>query len=251
MVRAAFAIAAALLLSACEERAEDTETGGDPAITLVVVGDVGLNVSRAPVHADGFHAPDSDRVYSWQELTAGIAPLINGDFNFLNLETVVTDSNELPAARKGFNFRSHPDGVRHFVDIGFNLMSLANNHSFDYRIAGIRDTLRHVESYRSSGLLGYAGLGMNANEAAKPAVVKKRGESIALAAVGIGWKKYRAGKNKPGQLNPWVEADIARVTQKLRDTGASFRVLSIHGGAERYVHPDEGLREGWRSAGEP
>jgi hypothetical protein len=78
MVRTAvaFAIAVTLLLGACEERTEDTETGGDPAITLVLVGDVGLNISRAPVEADGFHVPDSDRVYSWQELTAGIAPLL-------------------------------------------------------------------------------------------------------------------------------------------------------------------------------
>ena len=76
-VAIAFALAATLLLGACDERGEDTETtGGDPAITLVLVGDVGLNISRAPVEADGFHVPDSDRVYSWQDLTAGIAPLI-------------------------------------------------------------------------------------------------------------------------------------------------------------------------------
>jgi len=250
MVRAAAAaavIAAMLLLSACE-RAEDTEAGGDPAITVVLVGDVGLNINRAPVHADGFHVPRGDRVYDWQELAAGIAPLIDGDFNFMNLETVVTDSNELPAARKGFNFRSHPNGVRHFVEIGFNLISLANNHSFDYRLKGIRDTLRHVDSYGSNGLLGYAGVGMNVDEAAKPAVVKKRGESIALAAIGIGWKRYRAGKDKPGQLNPRYESDIAFATQKLRDTDASFSVLSIHEGAEYRVRPAERVSKRWRSA---
>ncbi len=249
MVRAAiaFAIAVTLLLGACEERTEDTEAGGDPAVTLVLVGDVGLNIRRAPVQADGFHVPDSDRVYSWQELTAGIAPLIDGDFNFMNLETVVTDSNEIKAARKGYNFRSHPDGVRHFVDIGFNLMSLANNHSFDYRNRGIRQTLRHVDSFRSSGLLGHAGLGMNADEAAKPAIVEKGGESIALSAIGIGWRRYQAGKDKPGQLNPWDEAQVDFVTRKLRDTPASLRVLSIHGGIERDVRPEENLRKAWRS----
>lgn len=243
----AFAVAVTLLLGACEERSEDAETGGDPAITLVLVGDVGLNINRAPVEADGFHVPDGDRVYSWQELTAGIAPLIDGDLNFMNLETVVTDSNELDAARKGFNFRSHPDGVRHLVDIGFNFISLANNHSFDYRVEGMRDTLRHVDSYRSSGLLGHAGLGMNSREATKPAVVNKRGESIALGAIGIGWNKYRAGKDKPGQLNPRRKGDIARATRKLRNTDADFYVLSIHEGSEYYVRPGEPVSR-WRSA---
>jgi poly-gamma-glutamate synthesis protein (capsule biosynthesis protein) len=247
MVRAAavVAIAAALLLPACE-RADDTDAGADPVITLVLVGDVGINVNRAPVHADGLHV--RDRVYSWQELTAGIAPLIAGDLNFMNLETVVTDSNELPATKRWYNFRSHPDGVRHLVDIGFNLMSLANNHSFDYGVEGIRDTLRHVDSYRSDGLLGHAGLGMNADEAAKPAVVRKRGESIAFAAVGIVWQKYRAGKDKAGQLSPKRKADMALVTQKLRDTDASFHVLSIHEGSQFRVRPSAGVRKRWRSA---
>jgi Bacterial capsule synthesis protein PGA_cap len=242
---AGIAIAPLLLLPACE-RADDT--GGDPAITLVLVGDVGLNVSRAAVHADGFHVPDSDRVFGWQELTAGIAPLIAGDFNFMNLETVVTDSNELPATEKAFNFRSHPDGVRHLVDIGFNLISLANNHSYDYGVEGMRHTLRNVGTYWSNGLLGYAGIGMNADEAAKPAVVRKGGTSIALAAIGIVAPEFRADQAKAGQLNPKKEADIALVTKKLRDTGASFHMLSIHEGSERRVHPTAGVGKRWRSA---
>jgi len=132
------AIAGALLLPACE-RTDESGAGDDPAITLVLVGDVRLNFDRAPVHADGLHR---DRIYDWQELTAGIAPLIDGDLNFVNLETMVTDSNALRATRKEFNFRSHPDGVRHLVDIGFNLISLANNHSYDYGVEGMRPSAR-------------------------------------------------------------------------------------------------------------
>ena len=141
----------------------------DQTVTIVLTGDVGINSSNQPVdprggYKGGFHA--------WAETTSQIAGDINGDLNFFNLETVVTDRNDLQADTKEqsgpFNFRMHPEGLRHLVGKGFNLVSLANNHSMDYGVAGLKETLRHVGALRGNGILAAAGLGMNREEASRP-----------------------------------------------------------------------------------
>ena len=47
---------------------------------------------------------------------------MNGDLNFMNVETVVTDRNDptldLKEQSGPFNFRTHPNGVRHLVARG-------------------------------------------------------------------------------------------------------------------------------------
>jgi len=52
---------------------------------------------------------------TWAETTSLIDNEVNGDLNFMNVETVVTDRNDLPRDTKGqsgpFNFRTHPNGI--------------------------------------------------------------------------------------------------------------------------------------------
>ena len=122
-------------------------------VTIVLVGDVGLNRNSQRVEARGVR---KFGFQSWNHTTELIAKDINGDLNFMNVETVVTDRNDLRRDRKGqrgpFNFRSHPAGLRHLVASGFNLLSLANNHSMDYGVAGLNETLKHVGKLENESL---------------------------------------------------------------------------------------------------
>ena len=97
-------------------------------------------------HQGGFH--------TWAETTSQIDDDINGDLNFTNIETIVTDRNDLAPDHKEqsgpFNFRIHPKGLRHLVVKGFNLLSLANNHSMDYGVPGRRRRCEHVCNRRAA-----------------------------------------------------------------------------------------------------
>src|SRR5712691_8273802 len=88
----------------------------DRTLTVVLVGDVGLNSSNLPVDPKGVF---KHGFQTWADTTSAIASDINGDLNFMNLETVVTDRNDLTADTKGqsapFNFRTHPAGLRQLV----------------------------------------------------------------------------------------------------------------------------------------
>src|SRR6185503_5920301 len=129
-------------------------------LTLVLVGDVGLNRSGTAVDARG--VLEGPVPTPWTELSARVAKLIDGDLNFINLETVVTDRNDLHAADKGqavpFGFRSHPAGVRALTSLGFNLVSAANNHAYDFGAEGARETVRHLGALAAEGRLHFSGI---------------------------------------------------------------------------------------------
>jgi poly-gamma-glutamate capsule biosynthesis protein CapA/YwtB (metallophosphatase superfamily) len=235
---------AALLAAACLVLlpvARGSATAADE-VTVTLVGDVGLNRSGQPVEPTGVRRGGFQ---TWADTTSRIDGEINGDLNFMNVETVVTDRNDLAADTKGqsgpFNFRTHPNGIRHLVTRGFNLLSLANNHSMDYGVAGLKETLQHVGKLQSERLAVAAGVGMNAEEASRPQRVAVKGADIAFAATGIvtnNLERHRAGPDKPGQNAYRFDDDYAEVRRRLVAAPAAYRILSIHYGEEGRVRAD-------------
>ncbi len=219
-------------------------------VTIVLVGDVGLNRNNQKVEARGVR---KFGFQTWSNTTELIAKDINGDLNFMNVETVITDRNDLTRDTKGqkgpFNFRTHPAGLRHLVASGFNLISLANNHSMDYGVAGLKETLKHVGMLENENLAVATGLGMNRDEASRPQRVKVKNADIAFASIGIvtnNLERHRAGANKPGQIAYRFDDDFAEIRKRLVATPADYRILSIHYGIEGQVRTDERQFSDWR-----
>lgn len=202
-------------------------------VTLVLAGDTGLNGSFQPVYAD-FGMKHGARL-AWNEATPLIAREIDGDINFANLETVVTDRNDLTANMKLFGFRTHPSGVKHLMQIGLNFFSTANNHSMDFGLEGARETLRQLNM---TGV-AYAGLGANRAAARAPRLVITRGRSFAIGAIGIIGSGYGApaeGEERPGHLSYGSERDFDEGVGALAASGADYRIMSVHYGQEFEVN---------------
>lgn len=210
--------------------ADASAAAARPRIDIVVVGDVGLNRTRVKVRADGVDV--WGKVVPFEEMSRGIRSLLTGDINFANLETVITDRNNIPHVDKAFNFRSHPKGVEHLIRIGLNLFSLANNHSMDYGADGARATLSHLRRLsKKYKKMRFAGIGMNIDEATRPAVFKLKGRRFAFSAVGNG---SPARSRRPGVASV---ISYRKTLERLRKTRADFRILSIHDGKERQNFP--------------
>jgi poly-gamma-glutamate synthesis protein (capsule biosynthesis protein) len=220
-------------------------------LTIVLVGDAGFNSTDAKVDASGLRK--GKQVMGFTEALSGVAADVDGDLAFINLETVVTDRNDIPPETKGkgaFHFRSHPAALKALIDVGFNLFSLANNHSFDYGAAGIEETLYHVAVANAQKAIAFAGIGSNFEEAIKPGCVDLNGTRIALGAIGIitgDQPQYRAGPNKAGQASYRDRADFEAAVGKLVAMPADYRILSIHYGLEGRVTPDDRQLADWRS----
>lgn len=220
-------------------------------LTIVVTGDTGFSRNHSKVHPQGVQK--YGRRQPWNESMSGIAQEIDGDLNFTNIETVVTDHNRLSRDLKGqkgpFSFRSHPNGIHHLVKRGFNLMSLANNHSMDYKVAGLKETLRHMQPLKAQGLKAYAGIGANREEASRPQLLDVKGSRVAFSAIGIvtnNLARHRAGKNKPGQIAYRFDDDYRLSVNRLAATESDYQILSIHYGVEGRVRTDARQIKQWR-----
>jgi poly-gamma-glutamate capsule biosynthesis protein CapA/YwtB (metallophosphatase superfamily) len=223
----------------------------DRTIIITLAGDTGFSPNHARVSPRG--VTRHGRFQTWAQTTSGIAGHVNGDLNFLNVETVVTDRNSIARDTKGqrgpFNFRTHPNGIRHLVETGFNVLSLANNHSMDYGVQGLKETLRHVAKLNRFGLKGYAGIGMNREEASRPQFISVKGARIAFSATGIvtnNLARHRAGPSKPGQIAYRFDDDFDLVTRRLATARSDYRIMSIHYGIEGQVRADRRQLRDWR-----
>jgi len=123
-----------------------------------------------------------------------IQGLLKGDVVFTNLEAAVALPGE--ATTEGRGFLAPPDTIDALSTFGFNLLSLSNNHAFDLKATGIRNTLREVER---RGIV-HAGIGNTLSEAAAPAYLKTSKGTIALvsSASGLIASGGMAGADRPG-----------------------------------------------------
>jgi poly-gamma-glutamate synthesis protein (capsule biosynthesis protein) len=211
------------------------------SLTITLAGDTGLGGSTEPVHAEG--GVRHGARHSWSALTQGIKALVTGDLNFANLETVVTDRNDLTAVDKAFNFRTHPAGVRHLTELGFNIFSTANNHAADYGDRGVRETIAQLATIESERRMkAHAGVGLDRRAAALPRVIEMNGARVLLSALGIGAGGNRAGDMRAGQLAWGSKDDLTEILRGLTGTDGDYRMLSVHYGTELSVLPSEADR---------
>lgn len=102
------------------------------------------------------------------DITYGIEPdLINemrsADIMMLNNEFPYSDRGE-PLEDKQFTFRASTSSVSYLNELGVDIVSLANNHAYDYGETAFLDTMTTLED---AGII-YVGAGRNLEEARKP-----------------------------------------------------------------------------------
>lgn len=105
--------------------------------------------------------------------------LLKHEINFTNLEGCVRINEGKPSLFPGGSWVAPPtQSLSVLKNMGFNLLSIANNHVMDYGIGGLEGML----SYLNNAGFVYAGAGVNLYEASKPAVIDKCGVRTALVA---------------------------------------------------------------------
>ena len=98
------------------------------------------------------------------------------DIACANLESPLSIRGERFSPNKGIYFRANPKAAAGLQYSGIDVLSLANNHAFDWGVNAILDTMNILES---RGIV-YAGVGRTERDAVKPAVVNVGGANIAF-----------------------------------------------------------------------
>lgn len=215
-------------------------------VVLTMGGDINFNKNRHTVNASGVALGKNPTPFSYY--TRELAPLVNGDLNFGNIETVVSSKNDLSDQDKKFAFKSHPNAVRNLLDIGFNLFNLANNHTYDYGQAGINRTFEEINLLQQEyPEMIHNGVNYRA-ELLKPVEFVKNDIKFAFATASIGDPKFKATSSKMGILFMRDDKDYMTLLENFKKSDADFKILSIHYGTESQVYLDAGQKKRYELA---
>jgi poly-gamma-glutamate capsule biosynthesis protein CapA/YwtB (metallophosphatase superfamily) len=175
------------------------------ALTVTLTGQ---SMIRSDIRA---HAPSAVPI---------IASLLKGDVVFTNFEATIMDERK-GQSRKDGRFLSPPEALETLKAVGFNLLSLSNNHSFDLKVPGIQNTLEQASRLN----LAHAGIGNTIDEAVAPGYLKTPKGTVALVSMASGLvaEGGSASATRPGvnelrvEGNKPNEEDAQRILQSIRD----------------------------------
>ena len=184
--------------------ASEAKGPGPDRLTIVLVGDTGFNPNGAPVAPEGFRK--NGKLVGFKELAVRASRATStatspSSISRRSSPTATISSPDSKGQKAPYNFKSHPLGLKALIDTGFNLFSLANNHSMDYGANGAEETLYHMAVAAAERAIAYAGIGANIEEATRPGCLELGDTKIAFGATGIitGQRpEHRAGKDKAG-----------------------------------------------------
>jgi poly-gamma-glutamate capsule biosynthesis protein CapA/YwtB (metallophosphatase superfamily) len=150
-----------------------------------------------------------------QKLFQSVKPLLKGaDFVFGNFESTLTNYPHSPKGVGGgliIPFRTPPSYNQILKDAGFNIMSVANNHSFDFSTQGFKDTIQNLEN------AGIKAVGK------KGQILIAHYEELSIAWIGFSYFDYHNSINNLGR---------AKALVRKASKHADMVVISVHAGAE-------------------
>ena len=166
------------------------------------------------------------------EAIPAIRGLVTGDAAFTNFEAAVYDRTKGETTRDG-RFASPPEAMEALTAVGFDMLSLANNHAFDLKAAGITNTL---DTAQRLGVT-HGGTGRRIDEADRPGLLTTPKGKIAFIAIASGLigegraTPTRLGVNELRVANGTPDADdVRRLLARVRAARqvADIVVVSQH-----------------------
>ena len=121
----------------------------------------------------------------------------DSDIAFANLETTFTTRGKpIPNNDPNVTFRSHPNNAKVLKELGIDIVSLANNHIFDYGAIGLQDTI----NFLNCNNIQYVGAGLCKKDAYKYVILDEKGIRVGFNAFHqlLGPAVRAARENKPG-----------------------------------------------------
>ena len=163
-----------------------------------------------------------------------LAEMRDADICMVNNEFPYSDRGQ-PIEGKTFAFRSKPANVKLLSQMGVDIVSLANNHAYDYGQDALLDSLDTLDGEG----IARVGAGRNLEEAMVPAYFEVDGTKIGiLAATQIERLENPdtkgATENSPGVFRCFNETELNRLLEQIKQTKqqCDFLTVYIHWGTE-------------------
>jgi poly-gamma-glutamate synthesis protein (capsule biosynthesis protein) len=193
-------------------------------VVLEAVGDITFGEQVGPALSDHGAA------YPWRYVAS---TLRRADITVGNLETSVSERGT--ASVKEYTFRGPPSALKPVHALaGFDVLTLANNHSADFGKDALLDTVNAVHAAGMQSI----GAGATSLRARRPAIVIEGGLRVAfLGYSDVNPLGFSATDTSAGT----AKADVAAVDADVRAARrrADVVVCFFHWGTELHADPDE------------
>lgn len=202
---------------------EETLPSPPRTITLLATGDINLG------RLTGQKILEGDTNYAFEYIEDYLKKF---DITFGNLESQLANLNgETQSPTNEYRFAGPPGGAEGLKSAGFDIVSTANNHMWDYGKDALFETMDNLEQ---AGV-NYVGSTRNPEDLYKPTIMDVDGQKIAFFAVTMLLNGYeKAGATEyvawadPEKLLPAIQAIQSEV---------DWIVVSLHGGVEYRATP--------------
>jgi len=167
--------------------------------------------------------------------------LDEADILFGNLESVISDKGYKIGSI--YSFRAEPESIKALKYAGFDVLSVANNHIFDYGRQAMEDEFKRLQE---AGI-DYVGGGFLKNDACLPVIRtieitsdRTLFQSVKIGFLGytnVGSRYWEATEDRSGIC--WLNEENLETDIKEARKQADLVIVSIHWGDEYQSEPNE------------
>lgn len=215
------------------QKAKIIECSSQDEITLLFAGDILFDdnyAMMATLKSRGGNIEEAFETNLLEKMQTADVFMINNEFTFTDRGTAV--------AGKKFTFRANPGNVTYLQQMGVDIVSVANNHIYDYGEISLLDTLDTLET---AGI-PYVGAGRNLNEAMQPMYLIGNGMKIAIVSATqiertANPETKEATENSAGVLRCMDTTKLLEVIAEAKNN-SDFVILYIHWGTESVENID-------------
>lgn len=169
-----------------------------------------------------------------------IIPLANSvDYSIINLECPVVEGNSEPISKYGINLKTTPNAIKSLKYAGFKMVTLANNHFFDFGQEGIKKTL---ELCKELGVDTVGG-GENLEQAEKILYKEIKGKKFAF--INCCEHEFSIATEVKGGSNPLNPIAIYHMINEAKNN-SDYLIIIVHGGHEHFQLPSPRMKELYR-----
>lgn len=210
------------------EEPKITET----SLSLIMVGDC---LIHGAIYDD---AKTTNGSYDFSKMLELVKPIIQSyDLAFYNQESILGGVELGLSSYPRFNAPKEVGDA--FLDLGFNLVSLANNHTLDKGKEGIYSSLDY---WRNKENIMTAGSYSSEENRITPNIMEKNGITYALLAYTTTTNGLNTFKDEPYLITVYDEELVKADIERLRDK-VDLLMVSMHWGEEYTHNPTEEQKE--------
>ena len=161
------------------------------------------------------------------------------DFSIVNFEFPIATSEDKPIAKNGPNLKGADKSIEAIKYAGFDIATLANNHTLDYGESALKRTISALESKG----VRTVGAGDNLAEAGKIIFIQKLDKTLAI--INCCEHEFSIADDDSAGANP---LDPIRQYRQIQDAkrNADYVLVIVHGGHEHFQLPSPRMQDTYR-----